>query len=217
MSTRWCRGGGPDAGDRYQARFDAAAARGESVHGEVDLVTALVPASARVLDAGCGTGRVAIELARRGYDVVGVDSDAAMLAIGRRRAPDLPWVEADLAELSPDDSRLGGRFGAVVAAGNVIPLVQPGAAPAVVETLAATLRPGGLMIAGFGLDESHLPLDEAPVTLEEYDAWCAAAGLRRVYRWATWEEDAFHPGGGYAVSVHVSHDGFGAAEEVAKP
>ena len=50
-----------------------------------------------VLDAGCGTGRVAIELARHGVDVVGVDVDASMIGEARRRAPELEWVEADLA------------------------------------------------------------------------------------------------------------------------
>ena len=43
----------------------------------------------RVLDAGCGTGRVAIELARRGIEVVGVDADPDMLERARRRAPQL--------------------------------------------------------------------------------------------------------------------------------
>ena len=40
---------------------------------------------ARVLDAGCGTGRVGIELARRGFEVTGTDIDPAMLAAARRR------------------------------------------------------------------------------------------------------------------------------------
>ena len=64
-------------GDRYQARFDALAARGEHVHGEADFVAAYEPAS--VLDAGCGTGRVGRELARRSLDVVGVDLDDTLL------------------------------------------------------------------------------------------------------------------------------------------
>ena len=55
----------------------------------------------RVLDAGCGTGRVAIELAARGYAVVGVDLDAGMLGRGPHQGPGLAWVEADLADL-PD-------------------------------------------------------------------------------------------------------------------
>ncbi|MEQ1788221.1 MAG: SAM-dependent methyltransferase, partial [Acidimicrobiales bacterium] len=51
-------------GDDYQARFDRLAAAGDDVHGEATFVRAYAPRS--VLDAGCGTGRVAIELARGG-------------------------------------------------------------------------------------------------------------------------------------------------------
>ena len=66
-------------GDDYQRRFDALAARGVDVHGEAAFVMTLAPAT--VLDAGCGTGRVAIRArARRGVDVVGVDVDPSMLA-----------------------------------------------------------------------------------------------------------------------------------------
>jgi 2-polyprenyl-3-methyl-5-hydroxy-6-metoxy-1,4-benzoquinol methylase len=79
-------------GGSYQARFDALAATGEDVHGEAGFVAAL--AARAVLDAGCGTGRVAIELARRGIDVVGADVSASMLGTARELAPALTWVEA---------------------------------------------------------------------------------------------------------------------------
>ncbi|MGI9120650.1 MAG: class I SAM-dependent methyltransferase, partial [Acidimicrobiales bacterium] len=72
-------------GDDYDLRFTDRADAGLDVHGEADLVQALSPAS--VLDAGCGTGRVTIELARRGIAVVGVDVDAEMLATARAKAP----------------------------------------------------------------------------------------------------------------------------------
>ena len=84
-------------GDDYQARFDRLAASGMDVHGEAELVVSFAPAS--VLDAGCGSGRVAVELGRRGIDVVGADVDASMLATARRLAPALTWVHSDLADL----------------------------------------------------------------------------------------------------------------------
>ena len=76
-------------GDDYQRRFDALAASGMDVHGEADFVMRFAPAT--VLDAGCGTGRVAVELARRGCTVVGVDADASMLATARARGSDVEW------------------------------------------------------------------------------------------------------------------------------
>src|SRR5207248_11729946 len=64
-------------GDAYEAVFEVRAASGQDVHGEADFVQALGARS--VLDAGCGTGRVGRELARRGLEVVGVDLDPAMI------------------------------------------------------------------------------------------------------------------------------------------
>jgi len=88
MSNRWLGSTDVPRGDDYDARFTALAQTGQDVHGEAHFIASLGVSS--VLDAGCGTGRVAIELARRGLDVVGVDLDAAMLAVARRKAPHLP-------------------------------------------------------------------------------------------------------------------------------
>lgn len=194
---------GETSGEDYAARFAALARSGKDMHGEARFCAALVPAGARVLDAGCGTGRVMIRLAELGYDCVGVDLDASMLAVARKQAPELPWFQADLAEFEPDLLGIAADFDLVVAVGNVFPLVAAGTEAAVVERLAAALRPGGLMVAGFGLDEAHLPVPPG-ITLSEYDDCCAAAGLTLVDRFATWDADPYD-GGGYAVSVHRRH------------
>lgn len=185
-------------GDAYADRFAALAGSGVDVHGEAALVAALIPRGGRVLDAGCGTGRVAIELARRGYEVLGVDLDAGMLERARRDAPRLHWLHSDLATLD-----LAGvdPFDVVVAAGNVIPLAAEGTEAQVVDRLSLALAPGGLLVAGFGLSPSHLPLDHAPVSLADYDTWCATAGLGLVKRFSTWDGEPYE-GGGYAVSIH---------------
>ncbi|HEY4947146.1 MAG TPA: class I SAM-dependent methyltransferase, partial [Acidimicrobiales bacterium] len=94
-------------GEGYQQRFDALAASGVDVHGEAEFVDRLHPSS--VLDAGCGTGRVARELARRGIEVVGVDIDPSMIATARRSAPGLHWLIDDLTRLD-----LHRRFDVVV-------------------------------------------------------------------------------------------------------
>jgi SAM-dependent methyltransferase len=150
-----------------------------------------------VLDAGCGTGRVAIELARRGLEVVGVDADPGMLSAARAKAPELEWIAADLSdfELPHPDGPGPRQFDAAVMAGNVMIFVVPGTEGAVLERLAAHLRPGGLVVAGFQI------VPDRP-TVEHYDELAAAAGLTLADRFATWDRAPWAPGGDYAVSVH---------------
>ncbi len=186
---------GRDAG-QYAAAFAALAAAGRDVHGEASFCAALVPPPARILDAGCGTGRVAIRLAELGYECVGIDADEAMLRVARSASSPVRWIHADLTRL-PET----GRFDLVVAAGNVMPLLAPGTEAGVIADLTGRLRPGGLLVAGFGLDAAHLPLDEAPFGLDQYDDWCLSAGLTLVNHHATWQ-GAEYRGGGYVVAVH---------------
>ena len=174
-------------GDDYQRRFDALAARGSDVHGEATFVVGFAPGS--VLDAGCGTGRVAIELARRGIDVVGVDADASMLATARDRAPGLTWIEHDVGGID-----LGRVFDVVVMAGNVPLFTLAGTQRDLVAGCARHVAPTGVLVAGFQLGRGY--------DLAEYDADCAAAGLEPAARFATWDRLSFPGDGGYAVSVH---------------
>ncbi len=180
-----------EAGGRsrtYDQRWEELAAAGRNVHGEADLVESLGPRS--VLDAGCGTGRVAIELARRGLEVVGVDVDAGMLAEARTKAPQLTWARGDLATLD-----LNRTFDAVVLAGNVMIFLAPGTEASVLARLAAHVELGGLVVAGFSLELGRLDL-------ATYGRHAESAGLEQVDRWATWDRRPFAAGGNYAVSVH---------------
>lgn len=180
MTTSW-------DGEEYQQRFDTLADEGVDVHGEADFVAAFAPTS--VLDAGCGTGRVAIELARRGIEVVGADADGSMITTARRRAPDIDWIESDLADLD-----LGRTFALVVMAGNVPLFTPPGTTAALIAGCARHLIPSGTLIAGFGLGRGY--------DLEQYDREASATGLALVERVATWDRDPFTDVSDYAVSVH---------------
>jgi SAM-dependent methyltransferase len=174
-------------GSEYDAKWKAMAARGESIHGEADFVLRYAPAT--VLDAGCGTGRVGIELASRGIDVVGIDIDERMLNAARAKAPDLTWINADLVDVV-----VGRTFDVVVMPGNVMIFVEPGTEAAVVANMSDHVNPGGRLIAGFQLGRGY--------AIKQYDADCAAAGLELEHRYATWEGDHWVEGGNYAVSVH---------------
>jgi SAM-dependent methyltransferase len=176
------------SGDAYDATYERRAAAGEDVHGEASFVQRFAPAA--VLDAGCGTGRVGRELARRGIDVAGVDIDADMLATARRKAPDVDWRVADLATVD-----LARSFDAVVMAGNVMIFLMPGTEGDVVANMARHLHPGGVLVAGFQLMAGRL-------SIERYDEIARPAGLALIERWSTWDCGAWTAGGDYAVSVH---------------
>ena len=175
--------------DDYHTRWEKREAAGLSSHGEADLIESYRPAS--VLDAGCGMGRVAIELDRRGIEVVGVDLDPDLLQFAREDAPHVDWHVADLAAFD-----LGRTFDVVAMPGNVMIFCRPEDRAAIVAHAAAHLSDDGLLVAGYSL-EGH----DTALTLDEYDEHCAAAGLELVERFATWERDPY-TGGDYAVSVH---------------
>ena len=190
----------------YDEQWTRLAASGVDVHGEATLVESLLaerrsgPPTAlgpHVLDAGCGTGRVALRLAEHGFTATGVDTDPRLLARAREKAPALEWVEADLARLTPDE--IAGPYDAVVMAGNVEIFLASGTEPVVLANLAARLAPGGLLISGFQLRTGG-------VTVADHDAWARAAGLTLVARYATWQRDAFVPAGDYVVTVDSLDD-----------
>jgi 2-polyprenyl-3-methyl-5-hydroxy-6-metoxy-1,4-benzoquinol methylase len=191
------RTNGEDYAARYAARFDELAASGQDIHGEATFVTGMVGPGARVLDAGCGTGRVAELLHERGYAVTGVDVDETMVAVAAARSPEITWHVSDLAALD-----LAATFDVVVLAGNVVPFVSVEALPSAVGRLAAHLAPEGSLVCGYGLDQSHLPPGAPVVPLTAYDEACAAAGLVLERRLGGWDGSGHVDGGGYAVSVH---------------
>lgn len=196
VSDRWAAWRREIPLDEYHSRWERMEASGTAAHGEADLIAALVSAvrpdgTGAVLDAGCGMGRVGIELARRGVDVEGVDLDDDLLAFARRDARDMRWVHADLATVE-----LGRRYDVVAMPGNVMVFCRAEDRAPIVANLARQLWPGGLLVAGFMLERRA-----DAITLAEYDAAADAAGLTLVDRFATWERDPYD-GGDYAVSIH---------------
>jgi ubiquinone/menaquinone biosynthesis C-methylase UbiE len=189
-------------GSEYDAPYEVRAAAGQDVHGEANLIekllysamhqTAAVPPYC-ILDAGCGTGRMAIELARRGMEIVGVDLDEVMLKQARTKAPDLDWRLGDLSNIE-----LHKTFDAIVMAGNVMVYVTPGTEAATLVNLERHLKTGGLLVAAFELTSRSW----SALTIDSYDQLAQTAGLRKVARWSTWEQGSWSPEATYAVSVH---------------
>ncbi len=104
----------------------------------------------RVLDAACGTGMHAVALARRGYEVVGADASAGMIARARASAA-AAGVAArfDVAGFGELAQILGERetFDAILCLGNSLPHVRtPQELHQALADFAACLRPGGVLL-----------------------------------------------------------------------
>lgn len=94
-----------------------------------------------VLDMGCGTGRLACDLAARGHRVTGADPGTAMLNIARNRpgGDAVTWIETDAVGLSLD-----ARFDLVIMTGHVFQVfLDDDAVRAALRTLCRHLAPGG--------------------------------------------------------------------------
>lgn len=194
MTSLWRKTG--VRGTDYDARFAQLERAGHEMHGEANFVATFDVHS--VLDAGCGTGRVAIELARRGFAAVGIDRDAGMLQSAREKAPAVQWYLEDLATFSisaANDSQPIRCFDAIVTAGNVMIFLDAGTEAAVVANMARHLTPGGILIAGFQLYAGG-------ISLAHYDRFASQAGLELTERWSTWDRQPWRESSDYAVSVH---------------
>lgn len=173
----------------YENRWLLLESTGANSHGEADLVASYEPGS--VLDAGCGMGRLGIELDHRGIQVQGADLDDDLLSVARRLAPHLMWHHADLATMT-----LATAFDAVVMAGNVMLFCRPEVRGDIVKNLAAHVGPGGRLISGFSLERRT-----GALTLAHYGEAAVAANLEFEDRWSTWERSPFNDDDRYAVTV----------------
>lgn len=112
-----------------------------------------VPAPARAIDIGCGTGVHAAELARRGYDVLGVDLDEAMLERAVREYPRVEFVAADVMRLDLDR-----EFDLAIS--NAALHWMPDQAAAL-RSIRGVLRPGASFVAEMGGKHNVQTVDDA--------------------------------------------------------
>lgn len=139
----------------YVERFRAMAAAGHDLAGEARLVDAMVGRGSRILDAGCGPGRVGAELARLGHDVVGVDVDPVLIAAAAEDHPGPRWIVQDLAELDLGDHGIPEPFDAIVCAGNVMTFLAPSTRAEVLRRLRQHVDPAGRVVIGFGAGRDY--------------------------------------------------------------
>lgn len=183
----------PDHSRWYVERFRTMAAAGQDLHGEARLVDAMVSRHARILDAGCGPGRVGGRLHELGHTVVGIDVDPVLIAAAEQDHPGPQWIVGDLAAPAPYALSVEPAFDVIVSAGNVMTFVEPDSRRAVLGNLAGRLADAGRLVVGFG---AHRGYD-----FEEFDADAASVELRFELRLATWDLRAWTEESDFLVAV----------------
>ena len=99
--------------------------------------------SGRVLEIGCGAGRILGYLLALGAEAYGIDVSPRMVEYCRERYPGATVMVADMADLP---AALEGPFDAIFGSYNVIDVLDDSARRALLADLHARLRPGGLLI-----------------------------------------------------------------------
>jgi SAM-dependent methyltransferase len=131
-----------EAAEYYDLVF---AARGKDYEAEAAAVECIVrerdPKAKTLLDVACGTGRHLVHFSRN-FEAVGIDADASMLAIAKRRVPAVPLETGDMRAF-----RLGRTFDAIVCMfGSVTYAGGSDGLTKTVRTMREHLAPGGVIV-----------------------------------------------------------------------
>jgi SAM-dependent methyltransferase len=108
-----------------------------------------------IADIGCGPGHVAAYLHGFGAQVVGVDLSPEMVAIARKRSPEIPFEQGSMLALATPDASLGG----IVALYSIIHL-PPEDRPQALSEFYRVLRPGGQLLLAFHMGDEQRHVDE---------------------------------------------------------
>ncbi len=114
-----------------------------------------IPPSSRILDLGCGYGRISIELAKLGYDVVGFDYSTDLLEIAKESAKKqgvrVDFVRGDMRQLSYED-----EFDAVVSWSNSFGYFTDDENEHVIQLISRSLRKNGKLVLDLHHRDSYI-------------------------------------------------------------
>ncbi|HMQ66904.1 MAG TPA: class I SAM-dependent methyltransferase [Arachnia sp.] len=193
--SKWSRiiAADPQHSYRYIQRFKMMEANGHDLYGEARTVDAMAGRNARILDAGCGPGRLCGWLHERGHAVVGVDVDPVLIAAAEEDHPGPAFLVGDLAELDLPARGVKADFDVIVCAGNVVGFLAPSTRVEVLRRFAAHLAPNGRAIVGFGAGRGY--------EFAEFFADLEAAGLRLDLALSTWDLRPFTADSDFLVAI----------------
>ncbi|BBX69268.1 class I SAM-dependent methyltransferase [Mycolicibacterium psychrotolerans] len=183
----------PEHSRWYIERFRTMARSGDDLDGEARLIDAIAPRGARILDAGCGPGRVGGYLAGVGHDVVGVDVDPVLIAAAEQDHPGPRWIVGDLAELDLSGSGITEPFDVIVSAGNVMTFLAPSTRVAVLSRLRSHLAADGRTVIGFGSGRDY--------DFGEFLDHATEAGFAPDLLLSTWDLRPFREDSDFLVAV----------------
>lgn len=195
VSSRWeeITAADPTHSVRYVERFRTLAAQGKDIFGEARLIDAMVGRNSRVLDAGCGAGRLGGYLHRAGHEVVGVDVDPVLIEAAELDFPGPRWLVDDLAELDLPARGICEQFDAVLCAGNVMGFVAVSTRRDVLAGFARHTAPAGRVVVGFGSGRGY--------EFGDFLADAESVGLRPDVLLSTWDLRPFTPASDFLVAV----------------
>lgn len=190
---RWVTETKPGHSQWYIERFRTMAAEGADLGGEARFIDAMLPRRARILDAGCGPGRVSNVLHQAGHHVVGVDVDPELIAAAEQDHPGPQYFVGDLSTLDLSEHGITEPFDGAVLAGNVMVFIAPDSEADVLRHVATHVKADGFIAVGFHTNR-ELPLGQ-------FDAAVDAAGLRIENRFGTWHLNAWTTADDFAVTI----------------
>ena len=126
-----------------------------AIPSEAKLVDLMIRPGSRVLDAGCGSGRLGGALAALGHTVVGIDIDAAALARAKDAEPEARWLELDLLDLSMEALGESVPFDAIAWISSGILAITPQNRSEVFRRLAVCCSPRGRIVVEYRTDAGY--------------------------------------------------------------
>ena len=175
----------------YANRWQMLAEQGHDIVGEARLIDAMAQRESRILDAGCGQGRLTGFLTDRGHTVVGFDVDPVLIDIAKEANPDATFYVGDLStdEIPESD------FDLIVSAGNVMGFLAPEGRQPALDHLYRALKNGGRAVIAYGSGPGRA------WSFPEFFANAETAGFVVEHKFSSWELDPYTDRSEFLVAV----------------